>query len=43
MVMGSWNKMNEEECVLLKARRNNFGINLVEIYNYTILHKLCEN
>lgn len=41
--MGSWNKMKGEECALLKARRNNFGIDLVGIYNYSILHKLCED
>jgi hypothetical protein len=39
--MGSWNKMKAEERALLKARRNNFGTNLVEIRNCTILHKLC--
>jgi hypothetical protein len=43
MVMGSWNMMKGEECELLKARRNNFGIDFVEIYNYTILHKLFED
>jgi hypothetical protein len=31
------------ECVLLKARRNNFGTDLDEICSYSILHKLCEN
>jgi hypothetical protein len=35
--------MKEKECVLLKARRNNFRIDIVEIRNYIILHKLCEN
>jgi hypothetical protein len=43
MVMGSWNKMKAKECVLLKVRRNNFGINLIEIYNYISVHKLGEN
>jgi hypothetical protein len=41
--MGSWNKMKVEECALLKAGMNNFGMDLVEICNYIILHKLCEN
>jgi hypothetical protein len=43
MVMGSWNKMKVEECALLKVGKNNFGIDLVDILNYIILHKLCED
>jgi len=41
--MGSWNKMKGEECVLSKARTNNFGTNLNKICSYSILHNLCED
>jgi hypothetical protein len=43
MEMVFWNKMSEEGFVQSKEKKNNFGIDLGEIYNYFILHLHCEN
>jgi hypothetical protein len=43
MEMVFWNKMSEEGFVQSNEKKNNFGIDLGEIYNYFILHLHCEN